>query len=230
MSLDSKSAHDEFNARLEMLQYTCYNQMIAPNLESVNTTGNGIRYTSEWWMLLNDRNWARMSDLNTFMYAIQSAKVQDGLYRRAPWSTDHESWDDYATLAAASVGHAQDILRYGKRHWYVYNWIQPGKFRLGQWLGRFRPFVAHLHWAALEQPNFIDRLIWSVAVAMGGMKEGGDTWIMTWHKIRTWERAGRHGLMEKIAVKIFDNRKKRLHSDGIAKFFHNPVLQKYYGI
>lgn len=83
-------------------------------------SGNGILYTSEYYITLKRLNEIDSDDRARFINVIAQCEVQKGLYRRAPgWIDYNEAQDDYLGLLTASYLInpiiAKQILDYGKK-------------------------------------------------------------------------------------------------------------------
>jgi len=191
---------DEISAYRDADGLVC-NHRVEPG--QVNSSGNGVLYTSLYFLLLKRRGELTPEDQLDYLSVMRSCEVPGfpGLLKRGPNQNDEESHDDYtgacAGLAKLSPGWAFRILAHGRARWvktpssilvnYSYSVVIPGAWGgIKPWLGRMRQVVAHMHWAAGETPPWYDRLVWVMAVAFGKLDgKDQDAALMNWLLIET---------------------------------------------
>lgn len=126
-----------------------------PNAGPGPNTGNGIHglcVAMQIKILLRD---VSDDDVSKFCQIIDTCRVQEhtsfggpieGLFHRGPRKKEELiSHDDYRALAAVSyqlgTSHSTEIARYGQDHHWIFNNLEPGKFRWGAWHRRFPGLV-----------------------------------------------------------------------------------------
>jgi hypothetical protein len=107
------------------------------------------------------------------------------------------------------------LLSYGPIK-YVYNNINPNKFTVRAWLGRFPHLIAGIKVAAGRRLNLFDKLYTAVVFLFAGITEGHDPDLPSDHDaiIRPWMLAGTLEGSSKIidlAIKVFKRRATKLY-------------------
>lgn len=143
----------------------------------VGQSQNGLRWTSEYMMLLKRYGELTDADIDSYRNMVKLCMVEPGLLSRFPGSGEQEGPDDYyALLAACYFLGIKDIpkliLNYGRTNNYIYNNVSPGKFTGSAFLGRQLPLVACMHYAAGETPNFFLRCALKVSLWLSSRSSG----------------------------------------------------------
>jgi hypothetical protein len=135
------------------------------------STLNGVCYTGEVLALLGWTMLQGSDGCDPAMHVQAIASCSDhGLLQRLPLKygkTDQEGPDDYmgafAGLGAASAyHHIDDILQYGRANFWNMNNVQPDKFTLNSWFGRFPQIIGMGYWAAQRRAPTLCNL-WAAA-------------------------------------------------------------------
>ncbi len=189
----------------------------------VNASGNGLLYTSLYYMCLSLRNELDESDHFDFDYLIRTCEREPGLLMRGPHHGDQEGPDDYLGVTAASLllslpNIPAKIVAYGN-HRYIYNNVQPGtyyhpdgRFNWSAMFWRMPQVIAHFHHTNRSKPTLFHRIYWALAV-MYSTKEPAsnqDAWMLSYllvsaHDDRSW-----------ICRQVFKLWNKKRKAKGIA--------------
>jgi len=198
-----------------------------PDNKSAIGTGNGMRFTAEAVIAHYRASVYDSVVLGRFKRAIELLEREPGLLNRQPrYIVDQDSHDNY--IAAISIANivgsnlAHRIYDYGKKHWFNYNNVNPGKFTFRSWLGRKLEFRAHLKMAIGKEPNIIEKLYWCIVIfiAAGSKFDDRDEWVLSWFLIFTARyQHGIMGIVRRYWIKKF----KHKVPGGIGK-----VLSRYY--
>lgn len=143
--------------------YVDGNGLVAPyrvTRDNVNGSDNGVTFTSEYFVILNQLGKVTTAHLDRFKGTIGRCFREPGLLSRSPHHPDQEGPDDYYGLAAACVALndpklATDVVTYGKKHRWNFNNVTPGKFTGSSFLGRQPQLVCALYSAAKKFTPFI---------------------------------------------------------------------------
>jgi hypothetical protein len=102
----------------------------------------------------------------------------------------------------------------------VYNNLNPGKFTLAAWMGRFPHLFAHLQYATGGKPNLLRRIWWSLSVLIGCFTSSSNagSWALTWCMVRCWEKRSNQGLGAKLAVWLWRKRFSKVWGNPGAMF------------
>ena len=204
--------------------FTDENGLISGNGD---TSGNGLRYTSEYLLGLALRGLRDSSDDYNYFPTIDSCQLEHGLFSRSPDKlTDQQGPDDYIAIISMSVWLRQKyhiwIYQYAlKNNWIFLNARANEKTLKSAWFGRMQQFVAHLKYANNVIPDMKQRLIWAYCVAIAPKKDDQDSWCLAWHLKRV---GGDKGKIERCATKIFEWRLKLAYPKGIGQ-----VIGAYFG-
>lgn len=170
----------------------------------LNSTGNGLLYTSFYYMTLYLWGVLTEDDKNQFVSVVQSCRKDsiNGLYNRSPQKTDQEGPDDYLGIVAAScknalnVPLADQVYQYGLStgtapfNW-IYNNETPGVFTMDAWFGRQLQLPAIFSLGAGVQPP-LWRKLWMIgAIQLGGTSNPQDNngVILSWCSCATMDPA-----------------------------------------
>lgn len=157
-------------------------------------TGNGLLYTSIYYMLLKRRGDLTKEDVDSFTKTVNRCMVityggwpMAGLLLRSPTKADLESADDYYGVCAATK--SLDLVgafyqyglctNYGLFRWN-YNNQKPDTFTLQTWFGRFPWLPAHIQWCAGVKPNILRRLAWAFKIALDSFSSSPEARIKGW--------------------------------------------------
>lgn len=205
--------------------------LIAPSRvtpDRVYGSQNGLLFTAEFVVMLKKRGELTFDAKEHFFNIYQKCMVEKGLFARGPGHPEQEGPDDYVGIAALSYALdlplAKWVLDYGRSHpvsWgpltldYNYNNVTPNTLdpRGSSWLGRQPQLIAHLMWAAGETPPLWMRLWWCLVIVLSTFAEPGDqdARFLSWLLVNT----GKHGWIEKIAIKWWYYKLKKTYPDGM---------------
>lgn len=224
--------------REDFAEYTDKDGLLQPWTD--RSSGNGLLYTSEMFILLVKLGMARQKDYDHYFSILKSCEVVPGLYHRSPDNKDQQGPDDYVGITAAGLllGTVVPkwVLDYGRDNDWVWNNLYPGTLRdrdggyhMSPWLGRQLSFLCHLFFAAKERPTLLLRLSWAVAVIRAAYRkrEDQDAKILSWLLVETFEACGIQSTICTVAAAIFKLGLKRQFPDGISQvlseYFQNPA-------
>jgi hypothetical protein len=160
-----------------------------------------------------------------------------GLFNRSPYWLDHEAFDDYIGLCAASyfvgLSFARDAYNYAQNfpgQWkgikfrYHFNNREPMKWYWKSWLGRSPSFVAHVKYCAEERPTLFQRTAWRIAIlhSMSRPVTDGDSYIMSWLLLQV---AGDKGWLNRLVKRTWYKNLYKKFPDGmrdVAKVHFEP--------
>lgn len=185
-----------------------------------NASGNGILYTSEYYIALHLKGLVTTADREEAFRVFGACEMQisPGRFMRTPIHRDECSFDDYVGLAACShllgLPFARRLVAYGKAHGWTWH----------SWFGRQPQFVAHLLWAAGDKPALWRRVWWMLTVLYSAFrpKHDQDARILTWLLVLVAEK--HQGWVGRTICKLW---RKRLYKDfpgGVGQ-----VLGEYFG-
>lgn len=175
--------------REDIVNYRQMDGLVSPNINPTpDSTGNGLLYTSLYFILLTRRKELQTGDYADFYITVDKCQVPGfkGLFYRSTTKTkEQEAWDDYVGLSYASVvmgsGDADNILFYGHSHKffslnYIYNDLAPGKFSMDAWFGRNPAITAHFSHCAQVKVGVFKNIISSIVLWF--QRESILGWIM----------------------------------------------------
>lgn len=90
---------------------------------------------------------------------------------RSPWKVnpgDETQCDDYWGALLISRPWAQEILAYGKAHWWCFDIGGQGRFKY--WFGRFLPFASFVKVCAGERPNRLEAFCLALYILFSAYK------------------------------------------------------------
>jgi len=166
------------------------------------SSGNGIRYSSERLIALESAGEAEGVDFDSFLTLMENCERQPGLMMRGPTGIhihgDQQSFDDYIALFSAlrtiidspnsGIKHktrSRDLMMriyaHGLKTGFVYNNVDPGKFTVHSWLGRFQFFRPTLEYALGFGVPWWRQAGFYFSILTHSTTDDG--WIMTWHQI-----------------------------------------------
>lgn len=158
-------------------------------LDRANSTpsDNGLLFSSQALIasMQNVKDNGGLQEHEDFMsryyIAILKCQIEPGLFNRRPGDNDGEGVDDYIGITAASKLCfidpliAKDVEAYGRKHWWVFNNTNPGKWKASLFLGRMLGFVGHARLCAGKKPNILMRLAALIGMNQTIKKNPGDT-------------------------------------------------------
>jgi len=146
---------------IEFAQWRDPAGMVSPFPDRNEITGNGLLYTAEAMISLKEMGLLTEQEIKDYIALMATCKVPgyEGLYNRSPLFLTQESIDDYSGLCAGYhlVGYyegVEAILDYGKKNWFNYNNINPGKITASSWLIRFPQLIAQMYMCANKRVPF----------------------------------------------------------------------------
>lgn len=199
------------------------------------SSGNGLRYTSEYYTLKFRYGLLTKEDTATFDGIVRRCFAEPGLLNRSPDDKSPQKFDDYVAVATASLIFelflANEIKLYGlKHHWYYNNSKSPNlsfKDKWGAWFGKDRGLIAHFFYSDQDTPSWFDSIIWTFNILHCAYRAGSnqDEWVLSSHQIISYEWSHDRTWMQDQACRIWRKRfKKQWGVDGMSK-----LLEKYFG-
>lgn len=196
-------------------QWSDHYGLITPNPDK-QVSGNGIRYTSEWIYALLSEGVISYSDAHKmatdmFVKCMNTLDPKDkktdpvyGNIKRHPDHFEQEGPDDYIALisilyATGSNMATSMILRHGQLTGFWYNTERPfkktkysGKINWSAWMGRFPQLICHMYFSCYIVPNIFLRISWGLSILYTALfgKRHADTWVLSWHLVKTISRIG----------------------------------------
>lgn len=203
---------------------------------------NGIRFTSEYYLILKKHNILDEADLSHFQLLILKCFKQPGLLERHPYEHHNvqEGPDDYIALmhAASELGFIDEIcapiLSYGQRNFFCYHNVDKPtwKDRLSSFFLRQPSTIAHFYFACGLKPPLLFYISWLLNLTYTSFfnRDKQDDWILSWHCADT---AFRHDKLVDIVVRFWEWQRKRKQIDLgelMGEYFQNRdhVLSKYF--
>lgn len=162
--------------RDEILEYQQPDLLVVPKnevngQERQDTTGNGLLYTSLYYILLYEHKELTEQDRQDFDRIVRSCMQEPGLLDRSKTKPeDQNSRDDYIGVCVASrlmqLAISHDICEYGKTHgplwfkWYYKNTNEKSSLSVffRAWFGRWIEVPALIQKCAFYKPNIFRRL------------------------------------------------------------------------
>lgn len=155
--------------------YIDHNGLVSPS--KGGSSGNGVMYSSEFICLLEANGELTGAVAASWITPLTRCFVEVGLLARDPKNeAEQEGPDDYIALAAAACAInraikplgmdwpiANDVLRYGLRHFGNFNNKQPGKFSWSSWLWRQPQLIAAYMAAAVKRTWYARLFFWIIA-------------------------------------------------------------------
>lgn len=206
------------------------------------SSGNGLRYTAEYYILKFRYGLLSKDDTLQFDSIVRRCFAEPGLLNRKPDDKSPNKFDDYVAVSAASMIFelllANDIKTYGlKNHWY-YNNAKTKlslKDKWGAWFGKDRGLIAHFYYADQDTPSWLKTVMWTFNILLCAYtaKDSQDEWVLSAHQIIAYEWShDRTWPQDKVCAYW---RKKFRHQWGVngmskllAKYFdHAHPLSKY---
>lgn len=245
--LDAIAAADEESIRRDFSEYTDPDGLVQPQRHpSPGASGNGLVYTSAYYILLKRRGFLTFVDLNAFAAVVKKCSVRDGLLKRGPNHPDQEGPDDYIAVTAASAHLlrmlAGQVLSYGQNnpfkfgpltlHWNYCNVCPEPVLHRSSWMGRSPSFVAHLHYAAGLSASWFSAIGWCVAVLLSCFrpKSDQDARTLSWFLVATAELENRHPWVRRFFLWKLHRDFPNGMRDVIGNYFQNREhpLAKYW--
>jgi hypothetical protein len=102
---------------------------------------------------------------------------------------------------------------------YNYNNVEPGKFTLASWMGRYPALIIHWKLAARIQPNASELSVWSTILLLSAHQNmstlGQDSWLLSWLMVLTYQTAGFRSAVADAAVNEWWNLLRQRFTGGI---------------
>ena len=208
---------------------------------SNHTTGNGVRYTSDFICIARKRMAEEPAKyiaddflfINELLDSLRDCEMSGspGLLCRYPGNiTEQDSFDDYIGYISASKEFAGRFLRYGREHrnasgiGFVFNNVNQDQFSIESFLGRNQALIAHAQFASGESPSWWRVIIWTVSVGLGCWRKGQDEKILTWHLLKTAKESDNPPLFINDLVNYFKWMMSIQFKDGLG-----ALLIEYFG-
>jgi hypothetical protein len=97
-----------------------------------------------------------------------------------------------------------DGLQPGRIVPYNYNNVEPGKFTLASWMGRYPALIIHWKLAAEIRPNSAELVIWSATLLFSAHQNKDtprqDSWLQSWLMVLTYQTSGFRSAVADAAV------------------------------
>lgn len=195
------------------------------------SSGNGLRYTSEYYILKFRYGLFTKEDQTEFSRIVNSCSIQKGLLCRIPGDPGQQGLDDYVAVSTASMifelFFAEDFKLYGLKNWNVYNNPNPGHFSWRAWFGRFPGLLAHFYYSSNDVPSWFKTASWTLSVLFCALtaKDSQDEWVLSSHLIIAYEWSGSRTWIQDQVCHIWRGKfRKQWGIDGMSK-----LLEKYFG-
>lgn len=207
------------------------------------TSGNGLLFTGEASIIASALGEWNCVVADRFFHALVLCQVASGVYERIPGNRDQEGPDDYFGIGATAfylntycAGHfpnlAAESLAYGRKNPYKWHHIplryyfpnaHQTEFDVSAWMGRFPALIAHLQFAAGENPALWKKIWWCVSIMIAHKQptDNKDARILSWVMIHVM--AKRSWLCNKAAAFFY----KRLYTQYIGGM--KQVFSEYFG-
>lgn len=194
----------------------------------VGRSQNGVRWTSEYMILLKRYEECTEEDISRYKAMVDKCMVEPGLLSRFPGSGEQEGPDNYYSLLGACVYLGitrlpREILEYGQKNNFIYNNINPGKFTGSAFMGRQLPLVACMYYASGKEPNAILKAALVVSLLLSANSSGmenQDAKALGYFQLLVVQ--GRSSFWDKIISYWF----KKLHEEFPGGM--KDVLKKYF--
>jgi hypothetical protein len=185
-----------------------------------NASGNGLLYTSLYYILLSRLGLLSRDDRDTFASIIVNCQVDGGLLKRGPIHPDQEGPDDYIGVLAASKVINVDIARrilFRARRWLPIPWhmnntspgslfYPDGRFNFSAIFLRFPALICHAYECAGFRPNPFLRLCRAVVLWLSGRgrrSASQDEWVLSWLILSS---IGEPNAIEKMVIENWEKR------------------------
>jgi len=210
--------------------------------------GNGLRYTSDYLLILKRLGFCKTDDINDFEQVTKRCRagVIPGCYNRSPVNTDQEGPDDYVALAAADRDIAFDIFTYGVNNNWIYCNVEPGikynwtwevfrryvlgkkdrTHRLSALFFRQPQLIAHFYYAASFKCPLWRKLAWFLSIWYTSFSEtkGQDDWVLSNHLIITYLMSSQRTWYQDWVCNYWGKQFKKTWPGGFKE-----LLTKYFG-
>ena len=199
------------------------------------SSGNGLRYTSEYYILKFRYGLLTKDDTLQFESIVRRCFAEPGLLNRSPKDKSPQKFDDYVAVSTASLIFelllANDIKTYGLKHrWYYNNSKLPNlkfKDKWGAWFGKDQGLIAHFYYADQDTPSWFKTIAWTVNILLCAYtaKDSQDEWVLSGHQIIAYEWShDRTWVQDKVAGIWRKRFRKQWGVDGMS-----VLLEKYFG-
>lgn len=199
------------------------------------SSGNGLRYTSEYYILKFRYGLATKDDTLQFEAIVRRCFAEPGLLNRSPEDKSQQKFDDYVAVTTASLIFelllANDIKSYGLKHrQYFRNDKSPSlpfKDKWGAWFGKDQGLIAHFYYADNDTPSWFKTVMWTINILLCAYtaKESQDEWVLSSHQIIAYEWSKDRTWPQDQACRIWRRQfKKQWGVDGMSN-----LLEKYFG-
>lgn len=115
-----------------------------------------------------------------------------GFFRRK--INDNNSVDNYIGVCSVFTATAADVLSYSQRHFWCFNFDNPGKFVFRWWWGRFVGFPPFVKVCAGCEIGLISQLLYSIALLFNLFANRGDVGNQILQWLSNTKLKGKHRL------------------------------------
>lgn len=210
--------------RDEIKNYRQPDLLVAPKESpEKDSTGNGIFYSSLYYLALHLRGEMIGDDVAEFRRIIEACEIrnQPGCFKRSPTKdNDQTGKDDYYGILACCylfglthistrIYEAGACIRWFPLRW-VYDIEEPGHFRINGWFGRFPEWTCVVKSASRKAwPNIFDEIKYSVHILTQVFFSKDDTtcWILSY--LNSLSVRPVEGFFSAIAHELLDSAIKR---------------------
>ena len=211
-----------------------------------SVSGNGIRYTSEYLMILEKLGFQLVADRRKFWDLINLCEAESGCVNRNPDNKDGQGPDDYCALVAADIDCAVEVYGHGLKTGWIYCNPEPGvrynwtwevlrryvlgktdrTHRLSALFFRQPQLIAHFMYSALRVPSLWRRLWWTASVWHTAFSETKhqDEWVLSQHLITSYLKQSHMTWYQNWVCKYWEKQFKKTWVGGFKE-----LLTKYFG-
>lgn len=196
-----------------------------------NSSGNGVRYTSEYFILGFRYGVFKYAE-SGFTPLIDRCMVLPGLLGRlpAPNNRGQGALDDYVLATTASIFNdqtvARSVLSYGQKNHWFYNNESPERYTLKSWFGRYPGLIAHFYNCVGERPPLFNNVAWCFSLLWCALtaKENQDEWVLSYYLIIAYEMSGHYSWIQDKIIKYWKARFYKYWPGGM-----RALLTRYFG-
>lgn len=204
--------------------------LIHPEIGKIS--GNGIRYTCEYWFAL-EKPYHTVSENIDILTSLRICEPKPGLLYRHPTNKlEQEGPDDYVARIAVCTSwpidcFAKRFLEYGRANGFIYDnnpfltKISPLFADTGAYLGRQQQIICHAMWAAGEEPDLILKAWWVLALMQSAFSKKQDSKILGWYLVKVAK--GRSSAID-LFILFWRWKFKKHYPGGVGE-----VLKNYFG-
>jgi len=200
--------------------------------------GNALLYTGTMYVLMHRLDELREGDLDDFrsLYMSSDVSVEPGLIVRFKKPDDWQAHDDYRGLLGASyflehkrgknLTFARYVHNYGKKNWYCWNNLNPGKWIAKGFFVRLPGFWALTKACAGRKLNLFDKIMFSVNILSTLYKDDGFSgYNMDWIDIQVLKDHN-YWLTNK-AIAYYEKKFMERYPDGMGHAYSSFFNEQY---